>query len=181
MVAASPATPFRSRARPPYARNSAKEERLRVSGVRFVIVRLPQFYGPHVQTLTGPPLKRIVAGRTGLRFGPPDVPVEFVFMPDAARVLLDVGLAQEHGQTFHLPGDGPTTPQTLFSQAIRIAGAGNFAALPGWTVRAAGVTDGARFCRHPSLVGSPGAARWYEAARAPAWPAQHPVRERSRR
>jgi hypothetical protein len=61
-------------------------------------------------------------------------------MPDAARVLLDVGLAQEHGQTFHLPGDGPTTPQTLFSQAIRIAGAGNFAALPGWTVRAAGVT-----------------------------------------
>jgi nucleoside-diphosphate-sugar epimerase len=32
----------------------AKEERLRASGVRFVLVRLPEFYGPHVQTLTGP-------------------------------------------------------------------------------------------------------------------------------
>ena len=118
----------------------AKEERLRASGVRFVLVRLPEFYGPHVQTLTGPPLKRIVAGRTGLWFGPPDVAVEFVFMPDAARVLLDVGLAPDvDGLTFHLPGAAPTTPRAFFSQAIRLAGAGAFAALPGWTVRAAGV------------------------------------------
>jgi nucleoside-diphosphate-sugar epimerase len=87
----------------------SKEERLRASGVRFVIVRLPEFYGPHVQTLTGPPLKRITAGRTGLWFGPPDVAVEFVFMPDAARVLLDIGLAQDvDGETFHLPGVAPT-------------------------------------------------------------------------
>jgi nucleoside-diphosphate-sugar epimerase len=118
----------------------SKEERLRASGVRFVIVRLPEFYGPHVQTLTGPPLKRITAGRTGLWFGPPDVAVEFVFMPDAARVLLDIGLAQDvDGETFHLPGVAPTTPRAFFSQAIRIAGAGTFAALPSWTVRSAGM------------------------------------------
>jgi nucleoside-diphosphate-sugar epimerase len=53
----------------------AKEERLRASGARFVVVRLPEFYGPHVQTLTGPPLKRIVAGRTSYWFGPPDIEV----------------------------------------------------------------------------------------------------------
>ena len=120
----------------------AKEERLRASGARFVVVRLPEFYGPHVQTLTGPPLKRIVAGRTGYWFGPPDVEVEFVFMPDAARVLLDLGLASDvDGQTFHLPGAAPTTPRAFFSQAIRLAGAGAFAALPGWTVRVAGLVS----------------------------------------
>jgi len=120
----------------------AKEERLRASGARFVVVRLPEFYGPHVQTLTGPPLKRIVAGRTGYWFGPPDVEVEFVFMPDAARVLLDLGLASDvDGQTFHLPGAAPTTPRAFFSQAIRLAGTGAFAALPGWTVRVAGVVS----------------------------------------
>jgi nucleoside-diphosphate-sugar epimerase len=118
----------------------AKEERLRASGVRFVIVRLPEFYGPHVQTLTGPPLKSIVAGRTGRWFGPPDVAVEFVYMPDAARVLLDVGVAPDvDGQTFHLPGAAPTTPRAFFSEAIRLAGAGRFIALPAWTVHAAGV------------------------------------------
>lgn len=117
-----------------------KEERIRAAGVRFVIVRLPEFYGPHVQTLTGPPLKQIVAGRTGLWFGPPDLAVEFVFMPDAARVLLDVGLAPDvDGGTFHLPGAAPTTPRAFFSQAIRVAGGGAFVALPGWTVRVAGV------------------------------------------
>ncbi len=120
----------------------AKEERIRASGVRFVIVRLPEFYGPHVQTLTGPPLKRIVGGRTGHWFGPPDVAVEFVFMPDAARVLLDVGLASDvDSETFHLPGVAPTTPRAFFSEAIRLAGTGAFAALPGWTVRMAGVAS----------------------------------------
>jgi nucleoside-diphosphate-sugar epimerase len=118
----------------------AKEERLRDSGVRHVIVRLPEFYGPHVQTLTGPPLKSIVGGRTGRWFGPPNVAVEFVFMPDAARVLLDIGLASDvDGETFHLPGAAATTPKAFFSQAISIAGSGAFFALPGWTVRAAGL------------------------------------------
>ena len=120
----------------------AKEERLRASGVRFVILRLPEFYGPHVQTLTGPPLKKIVEGRTGLWFGPPDVAVEFVFMPDAARALIDVGLAPDvDGQTFHLPGVAPTTPRAFFAQAIRLAGTGAFVALPSWTVRLAGVVS----------------------------------------
>jgi hypothetical protein len=65
-----------------------------------------------------------------------------VFMPDAARVLLDVGLASDvDRETFHLPGVAPTTPRAFFSEAIRLAGTGAFAALPGWTVRLAGVAS----------------------------------------
>lgn len=118
----------------------AKEERLRNSGIRYAIVRLPEFYGPHVQTLTGPPLKKIVQGHTGRWFGRPDLAVEFVFMPDAARVLLDIGLSADvDGETFHLPGVAPTTPSAFFSQAVQLAGTGAFSAFPTWTVRAAGL------------------------------------------
>jgi nucleoside-diphosphate-sugar epimerase len=120
----------------------AKEDAIRASGVRFVIVRLPEFYGPHVQTLTGPPLKRIAEGRTGIWFGPTDIAVEFVFMPDAARVLVDIGLAADvDGETFHLPGVAPTTPRAFFSEAVGIAGSGGFAGLPAWTVRMAGIAS----------------------------------------
>jgi nucleoside-diphosphate-sugar epimerase len=115
-----------------------KEARLRASGVRFVMVRLPEFYGPHVQTLTGPPLQRIATGRTGLWFGPPDVDVEFVLMPDAARVLVDVGLADGvDGEVFHYPGAAPITPRAFFTEAKRIAGGGRFVALPAFAVRTA--------------------------------------------
>lgn len=118
----------------------AKEDRLRGAGIRYVIVRLPEFYGPHVQTLTGPPLRNIARGSTGRWFGPPNVAVEFVFMPDAARALLDIGIAADvDGQTFHVPGVAHTTPSAFFTLAIRKAGAGSFSSLPSWTVRAAGL------------------------------------------
>ncbi|MCC6523006.1 MAG: NAD(P)H-binding protein [Polyangiaceae bacterium] len=119
-----------------------KEARLRASGVRFAMVRLPEFYGPHVQTLTGPPLRRIAAGRTGIWFGPPDVEVELVLMPDAARVLLDVGLADDvDGETFHYPGAAPITPRAFFAEARRIACGGRFLALPALAVRAAALVS----------------------------------------
>lgn len=121
---------------------AAKEARLRTSGVRFTMVRLPEFYGPHVQTLTGPPLQRIARGQRGFWFGPPDVGVELVFMPDAARVLLDVGLADGvDGETFHCPGPCATTPRQFFAEAIRAAGVGAFAALPPLAVRAAALVS----------------------------------------
>ncbi|MBI4956664.1 MAG: NAD(P)H-binding protein [Myxococcales bacterium] len=119
-----------------------KEARLRASGVRFAMVRLPEFYGPHVQTLTGPPLRRIAAGRTGIWFGPPDVEVELVLMPDAARVLLDVGLADGvDGETFHYPGAALITPRAFFAEARRIASGGRFLALPALAVRAAALVS----------------------------------------
>jgi len=115
-----------------------KEERIRGSGARFVMVRLPEFYGPHVQTLTGPPLLRISQGRTGMWFGPGDVEVEFVYMPEAAEALLTVGLADGvDGEVFHLPGAEAITPGGFFSIACEVAGGGGLRCLPSWVVKLA--------------------------------------------
>jgi nucleoside-diphosphate-sugar epimerase len=131
-----PASPCSAKGRA----RAAMEERLRSSGARFAVVRLPEFYGPHVQTLTGPPLRNLVRGGTAWWFGPADVAIELVFMPDAARALCDVGLAPDvDGEVFHLPGVEPTTPRAFFEEARRQAGRGRMRALPAALVRAAGV------------------------------------------
>jgi nucleoside-diphosphate-sugar epimerase len=118
-----------------------KEERIRASGVRFTMLRLPEFYGPHVQTLTGPPLMAIAHGRTATWFGPADVPIELVYMPDGAAALLEVGLNAPDGETFHLPGAAVTTPRRFFALACELANGGSLRALPAWVVRAAGLVS----------------------------------------
>lgn len=120
---------------------AANEATLRASGVPYCVVRLPEFYGPHVTTLTGPPLRNVGLGKRATWFGDPDLEVELVFMPDAARLLVDV--AADDGavnEVFHLPGASTTTPRAFFAEAIRQAGGrGALRALPTWVVRAAGV------------------------------------------
>lgn len=130
---------------------AAKEERIQSSGVPFTILRLPEFYGPHVGTLTGPPLMRIAHGHRATWYGPLDVDVELVFMPDAAEALLTVGLAAEgedavHGEVFHCPGAAPITARAFLDLASEIAG-GNGArgsgarSLPAWLVRLAALAS----------------------------------------
>jgi nucleoside-diphosphate-sugar epimerase len=115
-----------------------KEERIRASGVRHVMVRLPEFYGPHVQTLTGPPLHRIAHRRTATWFGRADAEAEFVYMPDAAEALVTIGLADGvDGELFHLPGAAPITPRQYFTLASELAGGGRLREVPAWLVRAA--------------------------------------------
>lgn len=118
------------------ARNEAT---LRASQARWSIVRLPEFYGPHVTTLTGPPLRNLVLGKTATWFGDPDLEVELVFMPDAARTLVDVALAADtEREVFHLPGASAITPRRFFDEAARQAGGrARFRALPTWTVKLA--------------------------------------------
>lgn len=118
-----------------------QERRIRVSGIRHVMVRLPEFYGPHVVTLTGPMFRAALRGDTVRWFGDLDAEVEFVFMPDGARALVEVAAARGIDRdVFHLPGATPTTPRALLGEAIRQAGsASKLRALPPWLVRTAGV------------------------------------------
>ncbi len=120
---------------------AANEATLRGSGVSYSVVRLPEFYGPHVTTLTGPPLRNIAQGKTARWFGDPELEIELVYMPDAARLLVDVATdASAANEVFHLPGAGAITPHAFFSEAIRQSGGrGKLQALPTWVVRAAGV------------------------------------------
>jgi len=118
---------------------ATQEELLRSSGVRFAMVRLPEFYGPHVGTLTGPPLRRVATGRSVVWFGDADLDAELVFMPDAARALLEVACAADaDGTCFHLPGARAITPRAFFAEAFRQSGrGGRLFTVPAWLVHAA--------------------------------------------
>src|SRR5438270_1109051 len=90
---------------------AAMEQALRDSGCRFCVVRLPEFYGPHVVTLTAQVFRAALRGSRTYWPGHLDVEVEFVFMPDAAQALVRVGGAEGvDRETFHLPGVR-TTPR----------------------------------------------------------------------
>ena len=106
---------------------ASMEEAIRASRARFVMVRIPEFYGPHVRTLTGPPLKRLARGGTAMWVGPADRDVEFAFMPDVARALLEIGLAEGvDGELFHLPGFAPTTASSFLPRRGVRRGAADF-------------------------------------------------------
>jgi nucleoside-diphosphate-sugar epimerase len=99
------------------------EQTLRDSGCRFSVVRLPEFYGPHVVTLTAQVFRAALRDARTLWPGPLDVEVEFVFLPDAARAMLQAGGADgADGETFHVPGIR-TTPREFVGAVYRAAGA----------------------------------------------------------
>jgi nucleoside-diphosphate-sugar epimerase len=119
-----------------------KEEKIRGAGIRWAMIRLPEFYGPHVQTLTGRPLQAISRGERGRWWGPADHSIEFVYMPDAADVLVVVGLSDAaDGELFHLPGVAHTTARDFLASAVRIAGTGRFAVMPAFLVRAGALVN----------------------------------------
>jgi nucleoside-diphosphate-sugar epimerase len=138
-----------------------KEEAIRAASIRFVMIRLPEFYGPHVQTLMGPPLQKLARGRCAFWFGPADVPVELAYMPDAAEALIAIGTAEGvDGELFHLPGAGHATARELLALAVRQAGGGSFSVVPAYAVRAAALvhplarafTDILHLWEHPILL-----------------------------
>jgi len=119
-----------------------KEAKIRGAGIRWTMIRLPEFYGPHVQTLTGRPLQAISRGQRGRWWGPADQTIELVYMPDAAAVLVAVGLSEgADGELFHLPGFAHTTAREFLQAAIRIAGMGTLSVMPTVLVRAASVVS----------------------------------------
>jgi nucleoside-diphosphate-sugar epimerase len=121
---------------------AADEARIRAAGIRCTLLRLPEFYGPHVGTLTGPPLMRIAHGKRGTWFGPADHDVELAFMPDAADALVTLGLAPDvDGEVFHLPSAGAVTPRAFLQLGVEAAGGGGARFLPAWVVRVAGVAS----------------------------------------
>jgi nucleoside-diphosphate-sugar epimerase len=63
------------------------ERQIRAAGIRYAMVRLPEFYGPSVNSLTTRVFRAALAGRRTLWPGPLEVAIELVYMPDAARAL----------------------------------------------------------------------------------------------
>ena len=94
------------------------------SGLRSLVLRLPDFYGPHATlSLADQVFQGAVAGKAANWIGPTDRPREFVFVPDAGPVLLDlIEREDSFGQAWNFGGPGTITGRELIDQVYRAAG-----------------------------------------------------------
>jgi nucleoside-diphosphate-sugar epimerase len=92
--------------------------------IRGAILRLPDFYGPKAPRSYLSSLFQAAARRkTAQLIGPLNTPHEYVYIPDAARILFR--LMQEeaaYGQTWHLAGAGKITLSDMIDLVESITG-----------------------------------------------------------
>ena len=100
----------------------AAEDILEAAGA--AIVNLPDFFGPHVHTSTlQQPLAEAAKGKTMNWIGPSSVAREYVFVPDALRLVAALAQRPEaYGQRWIVPGSGPVTGATVAAIASRHLG-----------------------------------------------------------
>ena len=88
------------------------------------ILHLPDFYGPrvHVSTLQNA-LNEAASGKTVNWLGRADVQREYIYVPDAMRIAVEVGARNEAlGEHWCLPGSGPLTGRQVADIAGRHLG-----------------------------------------------------------
>jgi len=93
---------------PPWARlRREAEDILRDAGA--AIVHLPDFFGPHVHTSTLQlPLREAVAGKPMNWIGGAEVERDYIYVPDAMRVVADLMAHEDaYGEDWIVPGSGP--------------------------------------------------------------------------
>jgi len=99
---------------PPWIRYRREaEDVLRDAGA--AILHLPDFYGPfvHISTLQNG-LNEVASGKTVNWLGRPDVQREYIYVPDAMRVAVEIGARNEAlGEHWCLPGSGPLNGQQV--------------------------------------------------------------------
>lgn len=79
----------------------------RWSRARPLIVRLPDYYGPTANQASylGTTLEAIAKGKMAFFVGNMRVPREFVYLPDAAKMIVEIALKEEaYGQEWNIPG-----------------------------------------------------------------------------
>jgi nucleoside-diphosphate-sugar epimerase len=79
--------------------------------IRTLILRLPDFYGPHAELGHADLIFRgAMKGTAAIWVGPADLPREFVFVPDVGPVLIDlVTRADGFGEAWNYGGPGTIT------------------------------------------------------------------------
>jgi nucleoside-diphosphate-sugar epimerase len=85
------------------------------------VLHLPDFYGPRVHTSTlQQPLAEAAGGKTMNWIGRKDVAREYVFVPDAMKIAIDVAAKPEaYGERWIVPGGGPITAEDVAQIAAR--------------------------------------------------------------
>jgi Nucleoside-diphosphate-sugar epimerases len=92
--------------------------------IRGTVLRLPDFYGPGVESsfLDGL-FKAVASGKTADMVGPIDTPHEFVFVPDVGSVVLALAEKPEaYGRWWNLAGAGVTTQRKMAEMTFALVG-----------------------------------------------------------
>ncbi|MDO5624058.1 MAG: NAD-dependent epimerase/dehydratase family protein [Pseudomonadota bacterium] len=103
------------------------ERAARTQGLRWVIGRSADFYGPGVRQspLFVAAIERQLKGKAAQWMGKPDARHSFTYVPDAARGLVQLALdegAWQHAWHLPTPAEAPT-PRQLLTHSARLLGA----------------------------------------------------------
>jgi nucleoside-diphosphate-sugar epimerase len=92
--------------------------------IQGTILRLPDFFGPGVEaSLLHSLFQAAAKGGTADMLGPIDRPHQFVFVPDAGPVVLDLaGKAEAYGRWWNFAGSGVMTEREIVDQVFSLAG-----------------------------------------------------------
>ncbi|OMF13633.1 epimerase [Paenibacillus sp. FSL H7-0331] len=89
-----------------------------------MIVRLPDYYGPTANEASylGSTLEAIAAGKMAFYIGNKHIPREFVYLPDAAVMIVALaGKDFAYGQNWHIPGSGIISGQEIVRIAQKVS------------------------------------------------------------
>ena len=91
------------------------EEELIASGVPWMVVHLPDLYGPYAtNTILFHTLEQIATGKSGNFVGPMNVPREFVYTQDAASAIVELILSEgAFNQHWNIPSIHPISGDEL--------------------------------------------------------------------
>lgn len=89
-----------------------------------MIVRLPDYYGPTANEASylGSTLEAIAAGKMAFYIGNKHIPREFVYLPDAAIMIVELaGKDFAYGQNWHIPGTDIISGQEIVRIAQKVS------------------------------------------------------------
>jgi nucleoside-diphosphate-sugar epimerase len=91
-----------------------------------LIVRLPDFYGPHADlSMANPIFRAALDGKTANWLGPVNAAHEFMFVPDTGPVIVNLASCAEcYGQAWNFAGPGEINAMDFITRVYRAAGRG---------------------------------------------------------
>jgi nucleoside-diphosphate-sugar epimerase len=92
--------------------------------IQGLIVRLPDFYGPHAElSLANPVFHAALTGKTANWVGPVNTPHEFVYTPDSGPVIADLASRAEcYGEAWNFGGAATINTMDFITRIYRAAG-----------------------------------------------------------
>ncbi|WP_141430375.1 SDR family NAD(P)-dependent oxidoreductase [Bacillus sp. 03113] len=92
---------------------------------KHLIVRLPDYYGPtaNKSSYLGMTMEAIAEGKTAMFIGNMTIPREYVYLPDAADMIVELAsLDEAYGQNWNIPGSGVISGRELVQLAQKARG-----------------------------------------------------------